>query len=120
MIERIPDLPDNVLGFTAKGTVTEGDYETVIIPAVEATFERHDKVRFLYHLGEDVTGFEAAALWDDTKLGLKHLGGWERMAVVSDIEWIRASIKLFGLLIPGHVRCFHNAELAEAIRWISE
>ncbi len=36
MVEKIPDLPDNVLGFTAKGTVTAKDYESVIIPEVEA------------------------------------------------------------------------------------
>ena len=120
MIEKIPDLPDNILGFTAKGTITANDYESVIIPAVEKLFSRKGKVRFLYHLGEDVKGFEAAAMWDDTKLGLKHLQGWERMAIVSDIEWIRAAIKIFGLVIPGHVRVFHNNELAGAKRWISE
>jgi hypothetical protein len=120
MVERITDLPDNVLGFTAKGTVTANDYESVIIPAVEAMFSTQGKVRFLYHLGEDFSGFEAAAMWDDTKLGLKHLAGWERMAVVSDVEWIRAAIRIFGLAIPGHVRVFHNRELSEAIAWVAE
>jgi SpoIIAA-like len=120
MVEKIPNLPDNVLGFTAKGTVTANDYESVIIPAVEALFSRHHKVRFLYHLGEDFSGFEFAAMWDDTKLGLRHLKGWERMAVVSDVEWIRGAIRVFGLAIPGHVRVFHNSELSEATRWISE
>jgi len=120
MIEKIPDLPNNILGFTAKGTITAIDYETVIIPAVEELFSREGKVRFLYHLGEDFKGFEAAAMWDDMKLGLKHLAGWERIAIVSDIEWIRAAIKIFGLVIPGHVRMFHNNELADATRWISE
>ena len=120
MIENIPNLPDNVLGFSAKGTVTADDYESVIIPAVEALFSRQGKVRFLYHLGTDFSGFEAAAVWDDTKLGLKHLTGWERMAVVSDVEWIRAAIRIFALAIPGDVRVFHNSELTEAIRWICE
>ena len=120
MIEKIPDLPNNVLGFTAKETITANDYESVIIPAVEELFSRKGKVRFLYHLGEDVKGFEAAAMWDDMKLGLKHLPGWERIAIVSDIEWIRTAIKIFGLAMPGHVRTFHNNELAKATRWISE
>ena len=120
MIEKIPDLPDNVLGFTAKGKITVNDYELIIIPAVEELFSRHEKVRFLYHLGEDLTGFEAAAMWDDMKLGLKHLPGWERIAIVSDIEWVRAAIKIFGLVMPGQVRVFHNNELALATRWISE
>jgi hypothetical protein len=120
MVEQIPDLPQHVLGFTAKGTVTANDYESVIIPAVESLLSRQSKVRFLYHLGEDFSGFEAAAVWDDAKLGLKHLGGWERMAVVSDVEWIRSAVRIFGIAIPGQVRVFHNRELAEAKRWITE
>jgi SpoIIAA-like len=120
MVKQIPDLPDNVLGFAAKGTVTAEDYESVIIPAVEAVFSRQSKVRFLYHLGEDFSGFQASAVWDDTKIGMKHRAGWERVAVVSDVEWIRAAVKIFGLAIPGPVRIFHNSELAEAIRWITE
>jgi hypothetical protein len=120
MVEPIPDLPDGVLGFTAKGTVTASDYENVIVPAVEALFDRKGKIRFLYHLGDDFEGFEAGAVWDDAKLGLKHIAGWERMALVSDVEWIRGAVRLVGLAIPGHVRVFHSGELAEARRWIAE
>ena len=120
MLEKISDLPENVLGFSAKGTVTADDYETVIIPAVEAMLSREGKVRFLYHLGEDFSGFEAAAMWDDTKLGLKHFSGWERVALVSDVEWVRWAVKAFGLAMPGHVRVFQNRDLAEAQRWVSE
>ena len=120
MIEKIPDLPANVLGFTARGKVTANDYESVIIPAVDAMFARQAKVRFLYHLGEEFAGIEAGAAWDDAKLGLKHLSGWERVAIVSDVDWIRWAIKTFGLAMPGRVHVFHNRQLAEAKRWISE
>ena len=120
MIEQIPDLPDNTLGFTATGRVTANDYESIIIPAVNEHFSRQRKVRFLYHLGEAFTGFEAAAMWDDAKLGLAHLAGWERLALVTDVEWIRAALKVFALAIPGHVRVFHNRELGDAKRWITE
>jgi len=120
MVEPIPGLPDNVVGFTAKGTVTASDYETIIVPAVEAHFSRHGKIRFLYHLAEDFEGFEAAAAWDDAKLGLRHITGWERMALVSDVDWVRAAVRLFGLAIPGHVRVFHNRALGDAIQWVSE
>jgi len=120
MIERISGLPENVLGFTAKGVVTANDYESVIIPAVEEMFSRQEKLRFLYHIGEEAEGFEAAAMWDDTKLGLKHFTSWDRIAIVSDIEWMRIVIKAFGLAIPGQIRIFHNDELSSAMHWISE
>jgi hypothetical protein len=118
MVEQIPDLPDNVVGFTATGTVTAEDYESVIIPAVEAQFSRRSKARFLYHLGDDFSGFEAGAMWDDVKLGLRHFSGWEKIALVTDLEWVRTAVKIFGLAIPGHVRVFRNRELAQATRWI--
>ena len=120
MVEQMTGLPDNVLGFTATGTVTADDYESRIIPAVEAMFARDHKVRFLYHLGEGLSGFDAGAMWDDAKLGLKHLAGWERIAVVSDVEWIRTAMRVFALAMPGHVRVFHDRDLAEAVRWIGE
>ena len=120
MMEMIRGLPDGVLGFSAKGTVTAHDYESVIIPAVEARFARQQKVRFLYHLGPEFTGFEVAAMWDDAKLGIKHFTGWEKMAVVTDVAWIRVAIEAFGLALPGRVRVFHESELAEAKRWVAE
>jgi hypothetical protein len=120
MIEPIPNLPDNVLGFSASGTVTSADYESVIVPTVDALFARVEGVRLLYHLGPSFTGFEAAAMWDDTKIGLKHWSGWERIAVVSDVEWIRAGVKLFSLAMPGRIRVFANDALEEAKRWVSE
>ena len=120
MIEAIPGRPEGVLGFNARGTVTAKDYESVIIPAVEAQFARNKKVRFLYHLGQEFTGFEVAAMWDDTKLGLTHFTGWEKMAVVTEVAWIRIAIEAFGLAIPGRVRVFHERELDDAKKWISE
>jgi SpoIIAA-like len=120
MIEKIPGLPPNVLGYTAKGTVTDEDYQTIIIPEVEECFARQGKVRFLYHIGEEAEGFETAAMWDDAKLGFKHFKDWEKIAVVTDIGWIRLAIKGFGLAMWGKVRVFHNKELAHAVHWISE
>lgn len=120
MIERIDNLPTNVLGFAATGTVTSKDYESVIIPAVEEMLSRQNKVRFLYHLGPEFSGFEAGAMWDDAKIGLKHFTSWEKIAVITDVEWIRLSGNVFGLLMPAHVRMFHNSELAEAKAWIVE
>jgi len=63
MIKPIPGLPVNVLGFAAKGTVTARDYESGIILAAETRFSRHAKGRFLHHLGENFSGFEAGVIW---------------------------------------------------------
>ena len=111
MIERIESLPDNVVGFEAKGAITADDYESTIVPAVEAQLQRQPKIRFLFVLGNEFEGFEAAALWDDAKLGLKHLTDWERIAVVTDVEWIRAALLVLCFTMADHIHVFANAEL---------
>ena len=120
MLERIQGLPENVLGFKAKGEVTGADYESVLIPAVEELLARQKSIRFLYHLGEEFMGFDAKAMWDDARVGLQHLTAWERVAVVSDVGWLRAAVKAFGFVMPGHVKVFGNSELEVARRWLSE
>ena len=120
MLERIQGLPENVLGFEAKGEVTGADYESVLIPAVEELLTRQKRIRFLYHLGHEFTGFDAKAMWDDAKVGLQHLTAWERVAVVTDVGWLQMAVKGFGFVMPGQVRVFSNIEFEAARRWLSE
>jgi hypothetical protein len=125
MLETIEGLPENALGFSAKGNVSAKDYETVLIPAVEEKLKHHDKVRLLYHLGDEFERFEVGAMWDDAKVGLAHITEWEKIAIVTDVNWIQQAGKIFGFAIetmsvPGDVKIFHNSELDDAIKWISE
>lgn len=118
MIERLSGLPDHVIGFSAHGQVTAQDYAQHVVPAVEEALAGHDKVRLLYQLGEDFDGFDAGALWEDTKVGLGHLAAWERIALVTDVGWLRSAAKAMGFMMPGEVRVFANAELGSARNWL--
>jgi hypothetical protein len=119
MIEIMSGLPEHVLGFTAKGKVTGADYASVLIPAIEEKLKKHQKISLLYHLGNDCTGFEIEAMWDDTKIGIKHFTSWQKIAVVTDADWIRRATKAFGFVMPGHVRVFTNDQLAKSREWVS-
>ncbi|MBT0962618.1 SpoIIAA family protein [Denitromonas iodatirespirans] len=119
MIERIPDLPDNVVGVSASGQVDAADYETVLIPAIDAAHEKHDQIRLLYEVGPQFTGFTAAAMWDDIKVGIAHFRAWEKIAVVTDHTWIANMTRMFGFAIPCPVKIFLGEALAEAKTWIA-
>jgi SpoIIAA-like len=119
MFELIPALPDNVVGVVAKGEVTKEDYEQRLAPAVEDALIRHDKIRLLYVLGADFTGFTGGAAWEDGKLGLGHIGRWERIAVVAREAWIRHAVNVFGYLIPGEIKVYDLPDEADASAWIT-
>ena len=118
MIEIISNQPDNVLAFTAHGQVTAEDYESVLIPAVEAKLIENPKIRLLYNLGSDFSGFETEALWDDAKVGFQHLTAWEKIAVVSDNQWVLGLTKVFGFIMPCPVKVFNGNQLADANEWV--
>lgn len=118
-MELLADLPDDVVGVRAIGEVDDDDYEDVLVPAIEDRLSRHDKIRLLYVLGPEFTGYDADAMWEDTKLGLKTFTSYERMAVVTDATWVRRAVKAFGWLIPGEVQVFHADQLAAARNWIA-
>ena len=120
MIEEIKNLPENVIGFNAKAQITGEDYEKVLMPLVEEKLKKFKKLNILYHLGEEFEKFEPRAMWDDAKIGIMHLCSWHKIAVVTDVTWIRGSVKVFGLLMPAHVKIFDNKDIDEAVKWVSE
>ena len=120
MIELLSSPADNIVKFSASGHVTSDDYETVLIPAVERALSDHEKIRVLYQIGPDFEGYKGAAMWEDAKVGMKHFTHWERIAVVTDLEWIAGSMKAFGFLLPGEVRVYANADMDDANSWLAE
>jgi SpoIIAA-like len=119
VIDLIPGLPENVVGFVGKGEVTSDDYTGTLIPAIEAALADHDKIRLLYVLGKDFTGFSGGAMFEDGKVGMTHLGRWEKMAVVADEKWIRTAVEAVGYLIPGKIKTFTVAQEADASEWVT-
>jgi len=120
VIELLKDFPDNVTALICHGQVTKADYETVLIPDVTERLARHNKVRIYYELAPDFQGYDPGAMWDDAKLGFSHFLSWERLALVTDVDWVKHSVKLFGFLMPAQLRVFPRAEAATAREWIIE
>lgn len=120
MIEQIKGMPAGTVGFRAIGKVTAEDYENVLVPDVEAVFALNGALRMLYHLGPAFEGFELGAMWDDAKPGLRHLDGWGRVAVVTDVAWVRTMVSAAGFMAPARVELFHDAEFDAAVAWIEQ
>jgi hypothetical protein len=120
MLEIIPGMPDNVVAVIAHGRVTGEDYDTVFTPAIEEKLGAHKKIRLLYCLGKDFSGYTVVAILDDAKVSVQHLAAFEKMAVVTDVHWITEAGKFFGFFIPCPVKIYGNERLSEAKTWVSE
>ena len=120
MIEALTGFPENVAAFACKGHVTRDDYETVLVPAIESALAMNDKLRIYYEIGDDFYSIDPGAVFEDIKVGMGHLSHLERIAVVTDVDWIRLTMRAFAFLIPARMQFFATAGRDEARAWISE
>jgi hypothetical protein len=66
MLELIEGLPGNVVGIAVSGRLTMQDCQDVLVPAMQKSLKRHDKIRLYYELNSRFPG----AAWDELDLGL--------------------------------------------------
>jgi hypothetical protein len=121
MVEVIADMPPGTLGFRVAGRLTREDYVEVLVPPLREAVEAGERLRVLYAIGPELH-MEPAAVWEDLKLeidlGIKHRDAWERIAVVTDLDWLWRAFELFSWMVPGEMRLFHESELEQAKAWL--
>ena len=115
MIEIIEGLPKKVVGIAVKGRVTMEDCRDVLMPAMKRSLQRHDKIRLYYELSCRFPG----SAWDDLDLGIEHASRCERVAIVTDVAWVRLTVKALRFLIPGEIRVFPTDQAPEGRAWIT-
>jgi len=117
MIETLPGFPDDVIGLRCAGHLTKEDYETVLIPALDAAFEQHQRLHAYCQI-DSFSGIHPDAMWDTLKVKAGHFTHWGRVALVTDTDWVSHTVKLFSFLMPWDVRLFPLAEAEKARAWI--
>ena len=114
----IIDTPDNVVAFRALAEVTKDDFQAAVVPAIDNLVKRINEINFLLVLDTDIGNFTAGAWLQDALIGLKHLGKWNRAAIVTDTEEIISFTNGFSYIVPGEFRGFKKAEFNKALNWV--
>jgi SpoIIAA-like len=121
MIERIDDVPAGVIGLRASGKLTKDDYVNVMEPALKEAVDTAE-ARVLFVL-PDFDGLEREALFEDVKTGLgvelKNRSAWKKLAVVSGVDWVAKSMRLFAWAMPGELKVFEMDEMDKAKEWVA-
>ena len=68
--------------------------------------------------GSELEGWELRAAWDDFKLGLKHGGEFDKIAIFGNKKWQEYASKLASWFISGDVEFFDDP--GKALAWLQE
>ena len=120
MLKKMRDMPIGTVGFEAIGKVEDDDFEDVVEPVLRAESAAGRKIRLLYLLGPELREYEGDTLAEEMKFAARHPTQYERVAVVSDEDWLRPALRVLSVLVPGQLRAFPVARLAAAREWLAE
>jgi hypothetical protein len=115
MIEVIEGLPENVVGIIVKGRLTGRDCSDMLMPAIEKSLKWHYKLRLYYEIRSRFPG----AAWEEISLGINKAPVWERVAMVTDVAWLKHTVTALRLVIPAEIRVFAASQAPEALAWIA-
>jgi len=118
MLEIKTNFPENVLAIRASGQVTKKDYKDILLPAAKEAFEKNKELRVYYEIEED-SGFDLGAMWEDMSLGVNNWSKWDKVALITDKDWIKNAASTFGFFMPCPVKTFKLTEREQAKIWIS-
>ena len=120
MLRRITDMPAGTIGFEAVGEVEDDDWEETVEPMLRQEIAAGRNVRLLYLIGTRAREVEGDAMSADTGFRVRHATSYERVAVVSDEDWIRPALRALSFLLPGKAQGFRVRDLAKAKAWLAE
>jgi len=120
MVEILKDFPDYVAAYKASGAISKEEYEALVMARVDQVAARHGKINFLVCLHTDMSNYSIGAFLDYLKVSFEHFSKWQRMAIISDEQWLRKSYDIIGLLVHGEIRTYPLSGYEEAKQWVSE
>jgi hypothetical protein len=120
MLRHMDDMPAGTIGFEAVGEVEDDDWERAVEPVLAREIADGRSVRLLYLLGPESREVEGDAMAADTGFRARHASSFERVAVVSDEDWIRPALSALSFLLPGKAKGFRVRDLAAAKTWLAE
>ena len=115
-IERVDN--EFFLSLKAVGKLTHEDYNK-INPMIDSALEgiKDPKVKVFID-GSELEGWELRAAWDDFRLGLKHGGEFDKVAIFGNKKWQEYTAKIGSWFISGEVKYFDGAD--EALSWLQQ
>ena len=119
MIEKIKELPANMIGFKTAGHVVREDVHFVK-SEVKLLIDETDKLNYLLFFDHSPTDFSLGAWLHESLLSIKNLSKWSRAAIVTDCQRMINFMKVFNQVMPGEFKGFKKEDYLLAVDWTSE
>jgi len=119
MVELLTDFPPHVAAYKAWGAVSREEYEQVVMARVNEIADAYGRINFLVRLETGMENYSIGAFIDYVRISFEHFLKWERMAIVSDQQWLRTAYDVLNHLVHGEIRTYKLEDFELAKTWVS-
>ena len=119
MVQLLDGFPPHVAAYEASGVVSKEEYEQVVMARVDKVAADYEQINFLVLLKTDMSNYSIGAFLDYVKISFEHFSRWNRMAIVTDEQWLRIAYRALSPLVHGEIRGYKTADFEEAKKWVS-
>ena len=111
---------DNDIYLTLKmqGTLTHQDYQR-LTPMIDSALQNSpERCLKVYVDITELEGWQAQALWDDFKFGIKHNKNFSKIALLGNEQWQHVAAKVGNWFISGELQYFADSQ--KALEWLHQ
>lgn len=101
MVELLTDFPPYVAAYRAWGAISKEEYERMVMARVDEVANTFGKINFLVLLETPMHNYSIGAFIDYLKVSFEHFTKWERMAIVTNEQWVRQAYKMLSHIVHG-------------------
>ena len=113
-------LATGLLAASLTVPLTLMDWEKAVEPVLRREIAEGRDLRLLYLLGPEARKIEGDAMTADTGFRARHATSFERVAVVTDEDWVRPALRALSFLLPGKAKAFRVRDLESAKAWVAK
>ena len=117
-LQLIEENGGKLLTARVSGKLEKRDYER-FVPEFERLLRQHGSLSVLFDMS-DFHGWEAGALWEDTKFAIHHFADIEKIAMLGEKKWQQGMAAFCKPFTKAAVRYFDHSEADEARQWLAE
>jgi len=117
MLTIMTETDDRTLVVKATKTLSSEDYEDIFIPELNRRLNKTGKIRAAILFDSNFQGWQPGAAWDDFTYGMQHRRDFEKIAVVTEKQWLARATKIGSYFMDGQVVAYAPAEFQEAVSW---
>lgn len=120
MLVLLPGFEHDTVAIQASGVISASDYESVLIPAVEAALLDHASIRLWYEFSPAYRSMTASCLWDEAVLSFFHLKDFSQIVVLTDDPLLHNMTAALAAMLPCPTGVFNLSQRQEALNWLAE